>query len=178
MRRRPASRAIVALVWAGLALAHSPARARAQVDPSWLTADTAGHAVTLQLLAGMNGQNSGMNFNGFANGGLTVKVPAGWRIITEFRNKDRGQNHGFDLVKFAQPVPAAYGPLAAPEAFTDTLNAGLAPGKAKTVSFAAPPPGRYIVRCTAGGHATLGMWIVLEVDNALTAPAIAITKGK
>lgn len=171
--------AVVAL---GTALfAASPAAAQGRASPdasSWLLADTTSHTVTFALLAGMNGANAGMNFNGFANGDVVLRVPPGWQLTTEFHNRDRGQNHGFDLIRYVQPVPPGHGSLAVAEATTDTLDAGLPPGATKTLRFAAPPSGRYIIRCTAGGHASLGMWILLDVDSTIALPALTTTKGK
>jgi len=67
----------------------APATAQQQnVDPTWLSVDTAARTVRFQLIAGFTGLNGALNFNGFRDGQLTLVVPVGWQTEIDFRNHD------------------------------------------------------------------------------------------
>ncbi|HEY7192429.1 MAG TPA: sulfocyanin-like copper-binding protein, partial [Gemmatimonadales bacterium] len=58
------------------------------IDSNWLTVDSASKTATFQLIAGLTQLNSGLNFNGFNEGKLTLTVPAGWNVVIRFKNQD------------------------------------------------------------------------------------------
>ena len=54
------------------------APAPTEMPAEWIRTDTAARTVTLDLVAGQDGTNGGWNFNGHANGDVTVVVPEGF----------------------------------------------------------------------------------------------------
>src|SRR5215467_1336984 len=58
------------------------------IDSTWLSTDVATRTVQFQLIAGYSGLNGALNFNGFGDGGLTLRVPAGWHVVLHFTNRD------------------------------------------------------------------------------------------
>lgn len=147
-------------------------------DPAWLTVDAEHKVAILVVKAGMNGGNSGMNFNGYDHGGLVFTVPVGWMVDLEFTNTDKSQNHGVEAIAHADPIPFGPAPAAFPKAVTDTAAEGLAPGSHASMHFTANAPGQYMLRCTTGGHGMLGMWITLVVTADAPVPTMAAATAK
>jgi hypothetical protein len=56
--------------------------------PSWEKVDPARKRVALDIVAAFNANNSGLNFNGYYRGDMTLAVPAGWTVDIDFRNND------------------------------------------------------------------------------------------
>src|SRR4051794_19884723 len=98
---------------AGLLIATLPVPiAAAQVDSSWLSADTATKTATFALTSGLTQLNGGLNFNGYNDGKLTLNPPAGWNVVIRFANKDPNLPHSAEVVDTAKPMPA--GPVEPP----------------------------------------------------------------
>src|SRR6185437_16089967 len=57
---------------------------RQAVDPHWLSVDASAKTARFQLIAGLTGTNGALNFNGFADGGLTLVIPVGWTVEMDF----------------------------------------------------------------------------------------------
>src|SRR5436190_17505070 len=103
-----------------------PARAQQQrVDPTWLSVDPATKTARFQLIAGLNGLNGALNFNGFRDGQLTLVVPVGWQTEIDFRNHDGVLPHSAEVIAPQTPPPALPGGPAIPRAFTLKLAQGL-----------------------------------------------------
>lgn len=164
-----------ALASAPLLRAEVPPGPVPKIDPSWLQVDSAKKEVTLSLTAALGGDNSGMNFNGFHEGGMTFTVPVGWTVVVNFTNKDGGQGHGFDVIPYALPVEAGPMKPALPNAATDSAGTGLPAGAKKVVRFPAATAGKYIIRCSVSGHGMMGMWIVLDVSKDAKDPSLTLT---
>lgn len=139
--------------------------ARAQIDSTWLSADTAKRTATVAVIAGLTSDNAGMNFNGFKAGGLTLTVPKGWTVIVRFTNQDPNLPHSVAIIPDAGSPPVNAGTLAFRGATTKSLEAGLPHGGHDEFSFVASKTGAFLVFCGVPGHGAAGMWIRLKVDG-------------
>jgi sulfocyanin len=120
----------------------------------WLSYDAAKKTVTVAVIAGYNNTQSGFNFNGYANGQMTITVPQGWTVTVNFTNK--GQlPHSAAIVAAAAAKTPVFPGASTP---ASELAIGLAPGQSASFTFTAAKAGRYRVACLVPGHETLGMW--------------------
>jgi sulfocyanin len=147
----------------------------AQIDTSQLTVDTATKTATFQLVAGQTNLNSGLNFNGFNDGKLTLTVPLNWNVVMQFVNKDPNLPHSAEIVDTTKPMPAGPVDPTFPRAMTIKLMNGLASGEADTFRFVANKPGSFMIFCPVPGHGLAGMWILLKVSPTDKRPALATT---
>ena len=167
---------LVALLVAIAAIAPPLAYGQQQpVDAHWLSFDANAKTARFQLIAGLTGANGALNFNGFADGALTVVIPTGWTVEMDFVNHDGMLPHSAIVVAGTLPIAAAPSSPAIPRAFTVRLSAGLPPLGKDQMHFTAAPAGEYFIVCGVPGHATAGMWIRLRVSDTSTAPTVAVT---
>jgi sulfocyanin len=165
--------AMVGLVIVSLGV---PASAQQQqVDPTWLSFDTAAKTVRFQLIAGLTGLNGALNFNGFRDGELTLVVPIGWKTEIDFRNHDGMLPHSAQVIAPQTPLPTQPVGPAIPRAFTLKLVEGLPSEATDIMRFAAEPAGEYLIFCGVPGHGAAGMWIRLRVSATPTTPALLLT---
>lgn len=158
----------------GVCLAGAAA-ARPDIDPAWLTVDSAAKSVRFQLVAGLTGLNGALNFNGFRDGGLTLVVPEGWRAEIDFRNHDGMLPHSAEIISPRTPLPVEPVAPAIAKAFTIRLDQGLVSEAADTLRFVAQPAGEYLIFCGVPGHGAAGMWIRMRVSATATAPTLVET---
>jgi sulfocyanin len=149
--------------------------AQAPVDTSQLTVDTATKTATFQLVAGQTNLNSGLNFNGFNDGKLTLTVPQNWNVVIQFVNKDPNLPHSAEIVDTTKPMPAGPVDPTFTGATTTKLMNGLASGEAETFRFVANKPGSFLVFCAVPGHGLAGMWIRLKVSATDKRPTLGTT---
>lgn len=142
--------------------------ARAQIDSTWLSADTATRTATVAVIAGLTNANSGLNFNGYKSGGLTLTVPKGWTVIVRFVNKDHNLPHSVAIIPDAGSPPVNAGAPAFRGATTKNLEAGVPFDAHDEFSFVANKTGAFMIFCGVPGHGAAGMWIRLKVDGAAT----------
>lgn len=165
--------AVVGSTWR-LGAQAAPATPPAQtIDPAWLQVDTAAKSVTFQLIAGLTGLNGALNFNGFADGHLTLSVPEGWSVLIRFRNHDGMLPHSAEVIPDTHPLPITAVAPAFPRAETIRLTEGLISEQTDDLRFVANKGGAYLISCGVSGHAAAGMWIRLEVSGALSRPSLA-----
>ena len=164
--------AIVALVMVVPALATAQ---RQPVDTNWLSVDAGAKTVRFQLIAGLTGVNGALNFNGFADGGLTLVIPEGWAVEMDFFNHDGMLPHSAIVVAATLPVPAAPGEPVIPRAFTVRQSEGLPPLGKDSMHFTANPAGEYFIVCGVPGHAAAGMWIRLQISSTARVPTMSAT---
>ena len=148
---------------------------QAQVDTSQLTVDTATKTATFQLVAGQTNLNSGLNFNGFNDGKLTLTVPQNWNVVIEFANKDPNLPHSAEVVDTTKPMPAGPVDPTFARATTTKLMNGLASGEADTFRFVANKAGSFMIFCAVPGHGLAGMWIRLTVSPTDKRPTLVAT---
>ena len=146
---------------------------RQPVDPHWLSVDASAKTARFQLIAGLTGTNGALNFNGFADGGLTLVIPVGWTVEMDFFNHDGMLPHSAIVVAAKLPMQAAPSDPAIPRAFTVKMSEGLPPLGKDTMRFTAAPAGDYFIVCGVPGHAAAGMWIRLQISSTVTAPTMS-----
>lgn len=147
----------------------------AQVDTTQLTVDSATKTATFQLVGAQTKLNSGLNFNGFNDGKLTLTVPQNWNVVIQFVNKDPNLPHSAEIVDTTKPMPAGPVDPSFPGAVTDKLMAGLASGESGTFRFVANKPGSFLIFCAVPGHGLAGMWIRLKVSPTDKRPTLTAT---
>jgi len=147
----------------------------AQVDASQLTVDTDSKTATFQLVAGQTKLNSGLNFNGFNDGKLTLTVPQNWNVVIQFTNKDPNLPHSAEIVDTTKPMPAGPADPTFAGVMTTKLANGLASGEADTFRFVANKPGSFLIFCAVPGHGLAGMWIRLKVSPTDKRPTLVST---
>ena len=133
------------------------------VDPAWLAADSAKRTVTFNLIAGHGTVNSGLNFNGFKAGGLTLTVPVGWTVVVKFVNTDPNLPHSATVIPDVKTPPLGAVAPAFPQGFTRALAEGMPDGERDEFTFVAGKAGAYQFFCAVPGHGAGGMWIRLHV---------------
>lgn len=144
-----------------------------QIDSNWLTVDTVTKTATFQLTAGLTQLNSGLNFNGFNDGKLTLTVPVNWTVVIQFTNKDPNLPHSAEVIDTTKPMPAGpVEPAAFPHAMTGKLMQGLGSGQTDSVRFVANKAGSYMIFCAVPGHGLAGMWIRLKVSATEKRPTL------
>lgn len=147
----------------------SPVDGSLVVD-GYLSFNPAARTVWLNLIAGLDGGNGSLNFNGGFEGAHTLIVPAGWRVELRFQNRDRELSHSAIVVKAVDPIPMLAPPPAFPNAFTLSLENGIVEGREDVVRFSADTEGRYAILCAVPGHGQSGMWMRLEVRRNAAIP--------
>lgn len=138
--------------------------------PDWMSVDSAGESVTLQIRAGSTDANNSWNFNGYFGGDGTIVVPEGWEVTVEFSNEDQVNAHSFSIENqvgdypptFEQATPVFEG--AASSSPTEMAGA-TQPGQSETVTFTATKTGDYAMVCLVPAHATQGMWVRFNVSG-------------
>ena len=128
----------------------------------FLSVNAAAKTVTLTVVASYTGTNSGLNFDGFAKGAMTVTVPTGWKVDVNFSNKGP-LPHSVAVVSGANSTSPAFPGAAMP---SSELQSGIAAGQSTSFSFTAGKPGSYRIACLVPGHETLGMWDRFVVSSA------------
>jgi len=145
------------------------------VDPSWLQVDSATRTVTFQLVAGLTGLNGALNFNGFRDGGLTLAVPLGWRVVVNFQNHDGMLPHSAEVIEEVHPLPTQPVTPVFQGAVTIRLAEGLRSGEQDDMRFIADKGGSYLIFCGVPGHGAAGMWIRFAVSGSVRKPSLAAT---
>ena len=145
------------------------------IDSSWLSADTASHTATFELIAGLTGLNGALNFNGFRDGEFTLTVPLGWTVVMHFRNHDGMLPHSAEVIEDVHPLPTQPVTPAFPRASTIRLAEGLPSEGRDDIRFIADKGGSYLIFCGVPGHGAAGMWIRLAVSGSVRKPSLAAT---
>lgn len=159
-------------IGAGMALWFVAGAATAQtVDSTWLKTDAAGKTVHISLISGLTDLNSGLNFNGFNNGGLTITVPRGWTVVVDFTNHDPSQPHSA-MVIVADSLPTMPSQPVFGGAMTREATNGLPPGSKDHFRFQASKAGSFYFYCGVLGHGAVGMYIRLVVSADVARPTI------
>ena len=96
------------------ALATRPARAgSANADPVWARWDPSTKTASLTITAAYNQVGSGFNFDGYNNGGLTISVPTGAKVVVSYTNR-AAVSHSVVITPFAKHSLVGNFPLAFP----------------------------------------------------------------
>jgi sulfocyanin len=147
------------------------------VDPRDVAAallfDSTTNTVTYPIVAGLTSANNAWNFNGYANGNMTIVVPVGARVVIPFSNLDGNVPHSMGLIAgstsnlvAAPDQPLIFG------ASTRRYETGIRSVERDVVRFTASDAGEYLMVCGVPGHAAGGMWIRFHVSSRATRPEI------
>lgn len=152
-----------------------PAELSAPADDSvivntFLSYNPSARTVWVDLIAGFDGANGALNFNGGFEGAHTLVIPVGWRVEARFLNRDRELSHSAIVIEAVDPIPMLAPPAAFPNAFTIALEEGIIEGRSDVVRFSADTEGRYAILCAVPGHGQSGMWVRLDVSRTATVP--------
>lgn len=137
----------------------------------FLTYDAGSRTVSLQLIAGYNGLNGSLNYNGATNGSHGLVVPAGWRVHIAVMNRDSDLQHSAIVVGKMLPPPIEPSDPAFPGAALPRLDEGLQEDETGTLDFVVTHPGHFMIACGVPGHAQAGEWLELVVAHASSLPA-------
>ncbi|HEX2781159.1 MAG TPA: sulfocyanin-like copper-binding protein, partial [Gemmatimonadaceae bacterium] len=151
---------------------HAPAAPTGPVHVNeFLTYDASVRTASVQLIAGYNGLNESLNYNGAMRGTRALAIPLGWRVHVTVSNRDTDLQHSAIVVREVLPPPLELTTPAFPGAALARLDEGLHDDETGTFDFVASRAGRYMLACGVPGHAQSGMWIRLIVAPGLTVPA-------
>lgn len=150
-------------------MAETPRAAAELTMPDWITVDEDAQTVTIDLVAGQTDANNKWNYNGHANGDVTVVVPQGYEVTMNFSNQDQLQPHSVAVMsgmgtwpaQFTDPQPVFEGAMSSNP--TDMQGATMA-GESETITFTASEAGDYALVCLVPAHALTGMWIGFRVS--------------
>ena len=124
----------------------------------WVSYDSATKTVIWKAVAGYQGVNHGLSFDGEADGAMKVSVPSGWSVTVNFSNVGT-TNHSAVIVTSTGTTPVFSG------AGTPNPTMGTAPGQTATFTFAASQVGSYRLACLMPGHEAAGMWETFTVTS-------------
>jgi sulfocyanin len=146
-------------------------------DPiTWMHADPSSKSVRLDIAMGAPGEGSGLNFNGYSHGHMTITVPLGWKVSMKVTNAD-SLPHSLEIVAEQTTPPIDGVETAFPRAETIDLKDGMPPNASDSLSFTADKAGRYWIMCAVPGHVQGGMWDLLVVSETATAPVVTFDTG-
>lgn len=135
-------------------------------------------AVTFNAVAAFDATNNTFNFNGYADGGLIVNVPAAWTLTVRLWNLDARSPHSMMLTSMDQVDQVNGFEGAFIGAYTPEPESGFVGEQVQ--SFTASlgnDGGTYTMLCAVPGHAAQGMWITLKVDPDATEATLSTADG-
>jgi len=149
---------------------------QALTSPSWLKVNAANHTATLVLTAGLDSVNGWANFNGYANGQMTVQIPEGYKV-TMIMNNNGGIP--FDAGVYTVGNHVAFpGSANSVSSLVANSAAGVFPGQSEQFTFVASKAGKYEIENLLDRidwqtkPENFGMWDWLVVTPGSTAGAI------
>lgn len=149
---------------------------RKRTVPSWMVVDTAQRKVTLDIVAGLTTANSGWNFNGYADGEMTIAVPLDWRVEIHFVNQDANYPHSVGIVEIEDPMPRSgdQAKIAFPRAFSLQFVRGIFAPKEDTFDFNVDRTGKFWLFCGVPPHGPGGMWDYFVVSDDISEPYVEV----
>lgn len=138
-------------------------------DPSkYLRVDAQARAAVVTLIAGYPASDFQFNYNGYTNGQLQLKVPAGWQITVQCANRST-VNQSCAVVADGHATEPLQPDWATPEP-----QRGLKPGESASFVFTPEKTGHYRIASLVPGSEASGMWLDLVVASNGT-PAFVVT---
>lgn len=139
-----------------------------KTNPSWMQPGDG--EVAFDVIAGWSSQNNGWNFNGYADGEITVVVPKGAKVKIDFVSQDGNYPHSLIVIDDPRPegnLPpqAGMGKAAFSRAYTLNPTQGFSSGKGGGMTFTADEAGDYLWYCGVPGHGPSGMWVYFKVRD-------------
>ena len=136
-----------------------------------LRIDSARRSVRVHLVAGSNGANERLNFNGASHGAHTIEVPVGWRVSIHLTSSDPDLSHSALVIPLIRPIPSDLPGPAFPGAATAALGNGIDEEGDDDLAFIADRAGGYLIVCAVADHARDGQWIRLIVSPSARLPS-------
>ena len=136
----------------------------------FLSYDAQIRTATLQIIAGYNGLNDGLNYNGGARGSQGLVVPLGWTVRVTVTNRDSDLQHSAIVIRQVLPPPEELPAAAFPGAQLPQLEEGVHEGDTTSFAFVADRAGQFMLACAIPGHAQGGMWLRLAVTSDVDRP--------
>lgn len=160
---------------AGDAAAQGPGVKR--ISPDWLTVDEEKRKVALYIVAALTTANSGWNFNGYANGDMTVAVPLDWEVEIRFTSRDGNYAHSVGIIEIGDEIPVSgtAAKLAFPRAFSLQFDRGFFGPREDKFGFKANKAGRFRLFCGVPPHGKGGMWDYFVVSEEISTPYVEVT---
>jgi hypothetical protein len=117
----------------------------------YLSAGPQPHTLDLQIVASLDDPTGADTFDGTSHGGMTVKVPKGWKVYVTFANHAAGRTDGAIVTRAPAGTTAAFegGQTAQPVG-----GSGVG-----YFEFTASDEGTYVLSSTERGQAAGGEWI-------------------
>ena len=137
----------------------------------WFTYDAVKKQVHFKLTSAENANNNGLNYNGYYQGNLCLKVPVNWSVNISLTNRDANATHDVILTK---PFEIDNIPDELTGEFSVIKRAYIAPlfsNETDNLKFTAKS-GQYWLFCGVKGHGIDGMWIKLDVNALLEVPVV------
>lgn len=149
---------------------------RKRISPDWMTVDSANRRVELDIVAGLTTANSAWNFNGYANGDMTIAVPLGWQVQIHFTNRDANYPHSVGVIEIEEPMPGSgdHATMAFPRAFSLQFSRGLFAPKDDTFDFKVNKTGKFWLYCGVPPHGQAGMWDYFVVSDEISVPYVEV----
>ena len=139
---------------------------------SIVAADPTTKTVSLNIQSTDMNINSGLNFNGFANGKMVITVPVGWTVKVTYTNK-QSMSHSIGFTSYADRTSAGSFTPAFSGSIGPKFISGIGSSDAPiTYSFTASKAGQYAMVCGIPGHAAGGMWDEFDVSKSAAAPSV------
>jgi plastocyanin len=118
-----------------------------------MTCDSPAKSVTIKLTA------RGFDFNGYANGKMTMSVPQGWKVAVQFTNQ-APTPHSAVIVSGPDATTPAFSGAGTPDPVS-----GTPPGQSASFTFTADKTGSYRIACLVPGHQASGMWDTFQITS-------------
>ncbi len=137
----------------------------------WMSIVPAKKVVHLKLIATQTALGD-IDFDGFANGYMTVVVPVDWTVDVAFTNQQSLVYNSVMVVPFHEIQAGSFTPVFR-GAFTKNPTVGIKAGIKQSFHFIADRVGKYgIVSAVADGQADSGMWLRFDVSKSAKSPYI------
>ncbi len=149
-----------------------------RVTPDWLTVDNENRKVGLYIVAALTTNNSGWNFNGYANGDLTITVPLDWLVEIRFTSRDGNFPHSLGIIEIEDAIPVSgdQAKVALPRAFSLQFSRGFFGPQEDKFDFKANRIGRFLLFCGVPVHAKGGMWGYFVVSADISEPRVDVVE--
>lgn len=130
-------------------------------------------AVTLDIVGSQRGSSNSFNFNGYSNGDMVIKIPAGWKVTVHYTVQG-SLAHSAIIAPWSQRQASSF-TKAFPGSAMPDYRSGITSGDPPaTFSFTASSAGKYAIVCAVPGHDDLGMWDELDVVGGLAKPEVLV----
>lgn len=170
-------------VWLAVVICLSPAvdalaqsGATKRITPEWMSVDRDNKKVGLSIVAGLTTTNSGWNFNGYADGAMTIAVPLDWQVEIRFTSRDANYPHSVGVIEIEDEMPVSgdEATIAFPRAFSLDFVRGFFGPREDTFDFKADRAGRFWLFCGVPPHGKGGMWDYFLVSGEISEPYVEV----